>query len=491
MSAKDHITDGAEPKRLRGRLGLWAIVFIVVAGAAPLTVVGGPVPLAFAIGNGAGVPAMFIITGAILVLFAVGFTAMAKYVRTAGAFYSYAHEGIGRRVGIGTGYVALLSYLSLYVGMFGLLGPAIGSLVHSLGGPDLPWWSWSVIALVAVGVVGYRNIEFSGVILGVLLIAEVIVVIVLDTAIAFTGAHGQGLSTGFLNPETIFSGAPGVAFLFAILGFIGVEATMVFRDEARDPDRNVPRATYISVIFIAAFYAVTSWLMVSGVGEATIVGVAAESPDTLLPDLMEQYVGKLGADIVLALFVTSILACILTFHNIVARYVFSLSARDLLPRKLSAVHPRFGSPSTASVMVSFAAAIAIILAVVLGLDAVGEFYTWLVGLASLGYVVLLVVTTAAVIAFFARHREIPMHPFRKLIAPLLALVGLFAALVLILVNLMTLVGDNVVVAVSVIVLLIAAFLLGPIVGALRPNSAKQEPITTSATPAVTVPSAQQ
>lgn len=246
--------------KLSGNLGLLSIVFMVLAAAAPLTVVGGPVPLAFAIGNGPGVPATFIISSVVLVLFAVGFTTMTRFVPSAGAFYSYAFKGLGRKTGIGTGYAALLVYFTLYAGVYGLLGVAINALSTSLGGPDLAWWVWAILVLALITFLGYRNIELSGKILGVLLAAEVIIVVVLDAAIVFAGGGDEGLSTAFLDPTVIFSGAPGVAFLFAILGFIGIEATVVFRGEARNPEKTIPRATYIAVAFIGIFYALTSVL---------------------------------------------------------------------------------------------------------------------------------------------------------------------------------------------------------------------------------------
>jgi hypothetical protein len=79
----------APVRHLRGNLGVAAIVFMVVAAAAPLGVIGGVVPLGIASGNGAGFPATFIISTAILLFFAVGFTAMTPYVDEAGAFFSY------------------------------------------------------------------------------------------------------------------------------------------------------------------------------------------------------------------------------------------------------------------------------------------------------------------------------------------------------------------------------------------------------------------
>jgi amino acid transporter len=456
--------------RLRGQLGLVGIAFMVIAGAAPLTVVGGPVPIAFANGNGAGVPMMFILTGVVLVFFAVGFTAMSRFVPAAGAFYSYVFVGIGRRMGIGTGYAALLSYFTLYLGVFGLLGPAIGAVVTSFHGPHLPWWLWSAVSVVAVAVIGYRNVAFSGRILGILLTAEILVTLALALAIVFTNAHGRGLSTDFADPAIIFSGAPGVAFLFAVLGFIGFEATVVFRDEARDPVRTVPRATYVAITFIGAFYALTSWAMVSAIGDADVVAVSAAAPDAVLPDLTVQYLGQAGESLVRVLFATSIFACVLTFHNVVARYLFSLANRGLMPARLARVHPQFDSPHVAGVIVGVVAFAFIAAAALINLDPVTQFYTWLVGLASLGYVVLLVVASLAVLAFFARNPSIRLNVWQTRIAPAIGLIGLIATLAIIMMNLSMLVGGDTAVAIGIVVLLVAAFALGPILGTLRPQS---------------------
>ena len=53
---------------------------MVVAAAAPLTVLGGAAPLGMLLGNGVGFPALFAISGVILLLFAVGLTAMTRVV---------------------------------------------------------------------------------------------------------------------------------------------------------------------------------------------------------------------------------------------------------------------------------------------------------------------------------------------------------------------------------------------------------------------------
>ena len=127
-------------RRLRGNLGVASIVFMVVAAAAPLGVIGGVVPLGIAAGNGAGFPATFVVSTVILLFFAVGFTALTPYVEDAGAFFSYVRTSLGFPAGIGIAFVALVSYVAIEAGVYGLLGPAGGVIVELFGGPALPWW---------------------------------------------------------------------------------------------------------------------------------------------------------------------------------------------------------------------------------------------------------------------------------------------------------------------------------------------------------------
>lgn len=333
--------------RLRGSLGVWGVVLIVVAAASPLGVMGGPVPLGIALGNGTGFPAIFVVSTLIVLLFAAGFTALTPYVPDAGAFYSYIGRGLGRIVGFGFALVALLSYLALEVGVYGLIGQGAQALIESWGGPGLHWGVWALITFAVVALLGHRNIDLSRNVLGVLLIAEVAVVLVLDAVVAANGGP-EGPSVGIVSPTAILSGAPGIALLFALLSFIGFEATAVFRDEARDPLRTVPRATYLSLILIGVFYTVSTWALITAWGDSQVVARAQADSSTLLPAATERYLGAVGLHIVQVLFVTSLFACILSFHNIVARYIFTLANRGMFPARLGAPHGAHGSPHVAS-----------------------------------------------------------------------------------------------------------------------------------------------
>ncbi|MBB3601340.1 amino acid transporter [Mycolicibacterium sp. BK556] len=461
--------DDRPHRKLRGTLGVWGIVFVVVAAASPLGVIGGPVPLGIGIGNGTGFPAIFVVSTVIILLFAVGFTALTPHVPDAGAFYSYIGKGLGRVTGFGFAFVALISYLTLEIAVYGLIGQGAQALFSSYGLPDIHWGIWAFIAFLIVTALGHFNIDLSRNVLGVLLIGEVAIVLALDAAVIFSGGH-EGLSTGIVTPSEIVSGAPGLALLFAILSFIGFEATAVFRDEARDPLRTIPKATYLAVILIGIFYTVSTWALISAVGDSKAVEQAQADPSGLLPGATEQYLGAVGLHIVQVLFVTSLFACILSFHNIVARYVFTLSTRKVFPAQLGDAHERHGSPHLASGIDAVVVAVALLVGILFKLDPVTQFYTWLAGISTVGITTLLIATSIAVLAFFARRKragQLEVSTWRAFVAPGIGLVGLLISIGLILQNLPTLVGGSTPIAIGVVALLVAFFALGAGIAARR------------------------
>lgn len=461
----DPAVTGSPPgpeRRLRGTLGVASIVFMVVAAAAPLGVIGGVVPLGIAGGNGAGFPATFVIATVILLLFSAGFTAMTPFVDDAGAFFSYVRKSLGFPLGIGVAFVAIVSYLAMEAAVYGLLGPAGVTVVQLFGGPGLPWWVFALGAFVVTTYLGYRNISLSSRVLAVLLTAEIAIVAVLDLVIVARGGD-HGLSTGIVNPHAVVSGSLGIGLLFAIISYVGFEATAIFRDEARSPERTIPRATYLSLVLIGVFYAVTSWALISGWGDDEAVARATDSGGTFLADTAQRYIGTLGTDLITVLYFTSLFACILSFHNVVSRYVFALSQQQVLPAALSSPHARHGSPHQASLWISAAVFVSVLLAVLFELDPAAQFYTWFAGATTVGIVALLIATSTAVLVFFGRDPK-GYSPWRVRVAPALGLVGLLVSLVLILTNLELLVGGSGVLAGVILGVLLAAFGAGLAVG---------------------------
>jgi amino acid transporter len=478
-------TGRADPAghRLRGHLGPASIVLMVVAAAAPLTVVAGSFPIGIAAGNGPGYPAMYVVAGVVLAFFAVGFTAMTRHVPNAGAFYSYIGTGLGRGAGLGSALVALISYITVQGAVYGYVGFLLDDLVTGYGGPDLPWWLWTGVVLAVTGVLGFRHIELSSKVLGVLLVAEVGIVLVLDIAIIGQGGGDEGLSTALVTPADVLSGAPGIGLMFAIAGFIGFEATAIFRDEARDPERTIPIATYAALAIITVFYTVSAWSIVSAWGDSRIVEESAADPGGIVVATAQEYVGTIAADIMQVLFVTSLFAAILAFHNVTSRYFFSLGNTGVLPAACGRSHTRHASPHVASLVTSGVGFLLMAVCVIAGLDPVLEIFTWLAGIASVGIVVLMLLACLAVLVFFRRTR-VDRRPWQTLVAPSLGLVGLAAILVLLVENLPLLMGGSTVLGVGAGVLLALALAAGWGLAKARPQAARA---LTAAAPADDAP----
>lgn len=450
-----------ERRALNGRLGVGAIVFMVVAAAAPLTVIGGGTPIGFLAGNGVGYPALYVVSAVVLLLFSVGLAAMSRYVPKAGAFFTYIGYGLSRAWGLGAAFVALVTYTAVQAAVYGYIGAQLGLAIDALGGPEVPWWLWSAGSIAAVGVLGYRHIELSSKLLGILLVAEVGIVLAINLAVVVTGG-AEGLSLAPFQPENVMSGSVGVGLMFAVAGFIGFESTAVFRDEARDPERTIPRATYAAVIGIGVFYAFSAWALVMAWGPSQVVDTAAADPEGMIIATASRYLGGPAGVAVQVLLLTSLFACVLCFHNVIARYQHALGQAGVLPGRLGATHARHESPHTSSLVQTVTAAVLLTVFAVVGLDPVAEVFTWMSGAATLGVLVLMALTCLAVLVFFRRTR-IDTRPWQSIIAPALGLLGLLGFLAVVVKNFPVLVGGSTGIALALEAAFAAALVTGFVV----------------------------
>lgn len=386
------------------RLGAVAITFFVVSAAGPLVAMAGGIPVTMMFGNGAGIPALFIALTVLLALFAEGYTAMASRLRNAGAFYALVRAGLGARSGGAAGMVALMSYNALQIGLYGLFGAAADALVGGFIGHALPWWGYGFAAMAVIGVLGYRQIDLSIRLLGVLCAGEYLVVLLLDLAVILNGGD-QGLSLRPFSGPVVLSGSPTIGLLLAFAAFIGFEATTIYSEEARDPEHSIPIATYASLLVIGVFYALSTWAMVMALGVDKVDGIlhGVSGSSELLFGVADRYVGWPLVAAMRILFVTSIFAAMLAFHNAIARYVFALGRDRLLPRRFGTTHPRYSSPHAGSLAQTVLALISLLCFAVAGSDPILTVFTLPTALGTLGILLLMALTTVSIIVFFIRE----------------------------------------------------------------------------------------
>ncbi|MDQ0458434.1 APC family permease [Rhizobium paknamense] len=459
MDAIQSETAGAN--RLKtNTLGTAAVTFLVVSAAAPLTAVAGGVPLAMLLGNGAGIPGTFLLVTVILLIFAVGYVAMARHIRNAGAFYAYTAQGLGGALGGAAALIAILAYNAMQIGVFGMFGAATSSLLANAG-VTLPWWVCTFAGIATVGVLGYRRVDFSAKLLTILVLLEYAVVLVIDVAILIKGGD-SGLSAISFTPSAFFSGSASIGILFCFAAFIGFEATTIYSEEAREPHRTVPRATYISALIIGLFYMLTSWLMVMGEGSEKLVDMlkGLADPTTFLFTLAERYVGTWIGPVMQVLFVTSLFAGVLAFHNGVARYIYVAGREKLLPASVGVTHDIFQSPHVGSLVQTAIATLVVAFFAYAGLDPVLALFSWLTNVATLAIIVLMAMTAFSILAFFQRNPGLETNPFSTKIFPVIAGVILSVLVYFIAVNFGGLAGAEGALAVFLPALVLIAGVIG-------------------------------
>src|SRR5690625_4627868 len=74
-------------------IGTAGVVFFVIAASSPLAAMTGVAPVIFG-SMGIGAPAVYVIAGVTLGLFAVGYTAMARHISSAAGFATYVGRGL-------------------------------------------------------------------------------------------------------------------------------------------------------------------------------------------------------------------------------------------------------------------------------------------------------------------------------------------------------------------------------------------------------------
>jgi amino acid transporter len=420
------------------RLGVASVTFFVMSAVAPLTVVATVVTTGYATTGLTGIPFAFLVIGLMLALFSVGFVTMAPYVANTGAFYAYISRGLGRPMGVASSWLAVAIYNGLQVAFYGTIGAAAEPVLGWFG-IDVAWWVIALVAWALIALLGVQQVDVNSKVLAVLLISEVLVTLVLCVANVIKPAGGT-VSFETLDPGNLFGPGVGAVLAVALLGFIGFESAVVFSEESRDPGRTVRRATFLSVGLIAGIYAFGSWAMSVATGPDRIVGAAHEQGTQLIFNLAENNVGGAIVGVGRVLFVTSILAAALSFHNTAARYMFAVGRERVLPSVLGRTSLRTGAPVVGSLVQSVIGLIVIIVYAVADMgDPVVQLFYWWGTSGGVGVLVLIATTSIAVIVFFLRNPS-DESVWRRLVAPILSVAAVGTVVTLAFVNFATLLG---------------------------------------------------
>ena len=166
----------------------------------------GNVPYAVGFGNGTAAPGGFILAAIVLLLFSVGYVAMARLFTTAGGFYGFISHGLGRPLGMAAGWGGMAAYSLFEAGEWGIFAYYTRSTFSQFLHINLAWPVYAFAGLALVAVLTYFDVKLSAKVLGVALILEVVLLLIMDIVILAKGG-ASGISFAPLNPVSSMVGA--------------------------------------------------------------------------------------------------------------------------------------------------------------------------------------------------------------------------------------------------------------------------------------------
>jgi APA family basic amino acid/polyamine antiporter len=243
----------------------------------------------------------------------------------------------------------------------------------------------------------------------------VLVVVKLAAVLIFLGESAGHVRSENWMPFMPF-GFSGVltAASVTFIAFGGFEAMTTAAEEAKNPQRDLPRALGITLLVVMLAYVAVAAVM-TGVMPYQELDVA-DPMTVVLAAARHPWAAQLIA--AAALFgMTSVLLALFVAQP---RIIFAMARDGLLPDALAKLHHRFGTPQRATLAVGLLVAV---IASLLPIQVVAE-------LCSLGILTASLIVCLAVLVLRYSHPDLP-RPFRMPAAFLLAPLGILVYLTLI------------------------------------------------------------
>ena len=376
-------------KKILGVKDLTFMGIAAVIGAGIFSTIG-----TAAFNGGPGISLLFVITAITCGFSALCYAEFASRVPIAGSAYTYAYVSFGEVVAWIIGWALILEY-------------AIGNIVVAISWSGyfnnllegfnihLPGWLSTNTANAQSGYdeavkamaggasleslgrhakTGYDAIVNAPVIAGIKFIINIpaFVIVMLITALAYVGIKESKKTTNYMVIFKIaviifvivmgffyvdannwdpflpngFTGVlAGVSAVF--YAYIGFDAISTTAEECKNPQRDLPRGMIYSLIICTVLYILIA-LVLTGMVNYTELKV----DDPLAYVFQKLNLNKIGYLISVSAVVATT-SVLLVFQLGQPRIWMSMSRDGLLPKKFAQVHPKFGTPSFATIVTGF------------------------------------------------------------------------------------------------------------------------------------------
>lgn len=274
--------------------------------------------------------------------FIFSFTELSTAIPHAGGPFAYARRAFGPTGGFIAGFATLVEFvfappaIALAIGAYlNVQFPSVDPKAIAVG---------AYVVFIALNWVGVGIAAMFELVVTLLAIAELLVfmgVVSPGWSLANYVANGWAGSDVFNGAALagIFASIP-----FAIWFFLAIEGAAMAAEEARDPQRTIPKA-YIAGILTLVVLAFGVMVMAGGVGDWRKIANINDP----LPQAMKVVVGESSGWLHMMVWI-GLFGLVASFHGIImgySRQIFALARAGYLPRSFAALSPRFQTPHRA------------------------------------------------------------------------------------------------------------------------------------------------
>ena len=346
-----------EKYKLKRALGFWAAFSIVVGTTIGSGIFRVPSEMVRAVGSPSMVFAVWIFGGVLSLFGALTYAELSAMLPEAGGEYVYLNAAYGPFFGFIYGWTQTWVAKAASIAAMGTLFatyladffPGLNSVLFTVPLPIGPEWKpldirWEQI--VAIGVIAlvaltnYRGVRLGGNAQVALTALKIALIGALIAAAAFSKSASSANLTTSVTP--IPGGFAGFfkALVAALWAYDGWNNAGMLGSEVESPGRNFPRAVIGGTLTIIAIYIAAN---LAYFGVLTSAEVASSS--RVASDMMRHIAGAGGGAMVSVAVMISIIAALNGSLLSGSRVPFAMARDGYFFHAISAVHPRFRTPS--------------------------------------------------------------------------------------------------------------------------------------------------
>jgi amino acid transporter/nucleotide-binding universal stress UspA family protein len=317
---------------------------------------------------------VFLLNGAVALLTAMAYAELGSSFHDAGGGYLWVKTALPDPNGFLSGWMSWFAHAvacSLYALGFGayfhLVLTAAGAPQIQFGFLTLEKWL-AVVVCVLFAYINFRGASETGKAGNVVTVGKVIIIL------AFVGMGIWVMLTRRPDWHSAFQPmlSEGWGGVFAAMGltfiaFEGYEIIAQTSEEVENPKRNVPRATFLSLLIVVPIYLLVAIVAVGAVAPPAGVAVTqylGQEKETALVTAADQFIAGGGVVILIGGLLSTLSALNATIYSS-SRVAFAMARDANLPSLLSKVHPVKATPYWA---ILFSTVLIVLMAVALPIE---------------------------------------------------------------------------------------------------------------------------